>query len=47
MEGVGVVECEDEDGGLRVFVVAGGDAGHPLHPCSSQVRIVLKDELFQ
>ena len=31
MEGVGVVEGEDEDGGLGVLVVAGGDAGHALH----------------
>ena len=32
MEGVGVVQGEHQDGGLGVLVVAGGDAGHPLHP---------------
>ncbi len=31
VEGVWVVEGEDEDGGLGVLVVAGGDAGHALH----------------
>ena len=31
VEGVGIVQGEHEDGGLRVLVVAGGDAGHPLH----------------
>ena len=31
MEGVGVVQGEDQYGGLGVFVVAGGDAGHSLH----------------
>ena len=31
MEGVWIIKSEDKDGRLRVFVVAGGDAGHPLH----------------
>ena len=31
MEGVRIVEGEDQDGGLRVLVVAGSDARNALH----------------
>ena len=31
MEGIRIVKSEDQDRCLRVLVVAGGDAGHPLH----------------
>ena len=31
MEGVWIIKSEDKDCRLRVLVVAGGDARHPLH----------------
>ena len=31
MEGIRIIKSEDKDCRLRVFVVAGGDARHPLH----------------
>jgi len=32
VEGVWIIKGEDKDGCFREFVVAGGDAGYPLHP---------------